>query len=353
MLLSILVHVEKKVELDEKENTRPVKGTWNVSSPNTPPLEALVDHGEPRSKTTGVPRPSVPHERPVKETRSVSSPSTRLVVALMGRGKTRPNTTVLSRTSAPHERILLYFTTFPSQQHLQFMQECWPQLIKQSTLLSTADVLVYLGGTVTAAFLAEWQAAVQHLPINATLRYDKLNPGYQEGAMRAMHEMLANGWWKGYDWVIRLNPDVLIYDESYLRALMYPPDAHVSAVLANCRPNTESLDVHTDFLALRPSTISMDAFADWRTFPNAENQATRALAGIVRNNGTSWVYINNPWDAACRIRGHGIWHAHGSCTVALREKPWLNSDPRAGLACPRPSWRPLAFAGVHLGGYVC
>lgn len=54
MFLSILVHVEKKVELDEKENTRPVKGTWNVSSPRTPPLEALVDHEKPRSNTTGV-----------------------------------------------------------------------------------------------------------------------------------------------------------------------------------------------------------------------------------------------------------------------------------------------------------
>jgi len=256
---------------------------------------------------------------------------------------------VSALTDTPSERVLLYFTTYPSPQHLQFMQECWPQLIQQSTLLSTADVLVYLGGIVTPAFLQQWQAVLQKLPVNATLRYDELNPGYQQGAMRGMHEMLANGWWKGYDWVIRLNPDVLIYNDSYLRVLMFPLDVRVSAVLANCLPNPASLVVHTDFMVLRSSALPLDAFADWKTFPNAERQATRAFAGVIGNNATAWIQLHNPWDSDCRIRGNGIWHAHGSCAVALREKPWLGTD----RACPRPSWKTLSFSAVHASGYMC
>jgi len=264
-----------------------------------------------------------------------------------------------------HTRVLLYFATYPSQQHLQFMQECWPQLIQQPTLLCTTDVLVYLGGAVKPAFLEECRAALRQLPVNATLRYQELNPGYQKGAMRGMHEMLANGWGQGYDWVIRLKPNVLIYDDAYMRALMHPPGTRVSAVLANCLGSSASLAVYTDFLALRPSALLANAFANWKTFPNAERQATRAFASIIGRKESAWIHQHNPRDSTCRIRGHGVWHDHGSCAATLQKKPWQGTDPTAaipgrkgavsgaGLACPHPSWRRLAFAGVHATRYIC
>jgi len=106
-------------------------------------------------------------------------------------------------------RVLLYFTTFPKKQHLQIMTDCWPRLIQKSTLLRNADVLVFLGGKVSPSFLTEWTTTLQQLHINATLQYNPANPGYQKGAMKAAHALFQNGWWKGYDWIIRLNPDVL------------------------------------------------------------------------------------------------------------------------------------------------
>ena len=40
------------------------------------------------------------------------------------------------------------------------------------------------------------------------------NHGYQSGAMYAMWIPLAKGWFEGYDWVIRINPDVFPLDDA-------------------------------------------------------------------------------------------------------------------------------------------
>ena len=43
---------------------------------------------------------------------------------------------------------------------------------------------------------------------------------------------LRQGWFDSYDWVIRVNPDVIIYDERPLLALMRQP--RTEGVFANC-----------------------------------------------------------------------------------------------------------------------
>jgi hypothetical protein len=40
--------------------------------------------------------------------------------------------------------------------------------------------------------------------------------GYQDGAIAALAEADTNGYFQGYDWVIRLNPDVLILDDTWI-----------------------------------------------------------------------------------------------------------------------------------------
>ena len=262
-------------------------------------------------------------------------------------------------------RVLLYMTTFPKVQHLQIIQECWPLLIRQSTLLSRADVLVFLGGEVTPAFLSEWKEALRHLPVNATLHYDPLNPGYQQGSMRAVNELFQNGWAQDYDWVIRINPDVLIYDDTDLLALMSIANQSVSAVLCNCDMTQDTLSqTNTDFFAVRPSAILANSFADWSTFPNAEKQATRAFASIVQENSSAWILTHNKWEGLCRVRGNGLWHGHDSCAAVLNLKPWqrletlsasrnLSSSQRPKNTCPTPYLKLLKFVNSTAGGYVC
>ena len=65
------------------------------------------------------------------------------------------------------------------------------------------------------------------------------------------------GWWSGYDWVVRLNPDVIIRDDAFLRTQMARDD--VDAIVANCNKG-RVVRVMTDFTAWRPAKIPAGAF---------------------------------------------------------------------------------------------
>ena len=54
----------------------------------------------------------------------------------------------------------------------------------------------------------------------------------QMGAILALSEAEARGWFDGYDWVVRLNPDVIVSEDRFLRTHMARDG--IDAVLAFC-----------------------------------------------------------------------------------------------------------------------
>ena len=131
---------------------------------------------------------------------------------------------------------------------------------------------MYLAGAASDdhELIANWKAALHALSL-------------------AMDQLLQNGWGDGYDWVIRLKPDILIYDDHYLD--LFVRSSHLTSVLANCSPHMEPkrAKVMTDFLAFRPGHLLRDAFADWRVRKNAEMQASSAFTDIMRSHTCAWL----------------------------------------------------------------
>ena len=76
---------------------------------------------------------------------------------------------------------------------------------------------------------------------NATIFFSVFNPGYQDGAKYAMHVALTSGWFDAYEWVVRINPDVMVFDESRLTLAMAglfgPSPGRYEGVFASCRRN--------------------------------------------------------------------------------------------------------------------
>lgn len=115
----------------------------------------------------------------------------------------------------------------------------------------------------------------------------------------------------------------------------------ISAVLANCgsRPVNakwpaaagDSNVVHTDFFAVRPSSIPVKSFSDWASAKNSEGQATRVFLDIISRKACAWILPFNNADGQCRVRGNGLWHGHGSCIATLAQQPWKRDK----------IWRPL------------
>jgi len=226
-------------------------------------------------------------------------------------------------------RVVLYVTTAASLQHLSFMA-CWPGVMRHLPRLSRADAILYVGSnsSITNATKMAFRQLLGAWPCRVKTVHFGDNPGYQAGAMQAAHVAFAGGWFKGYDWVIRINPDVLIYDEGPMFALMEKEDTWGIFVRCDgtCVDHTGCSgpagwkrgairQLHTDFFAVRPERVPAEAFATWKTERNAEEQAVRAFAWILSYRADTYIY-NNTRDV-CRVTGGGVYHGEDMCNEAL------------------------------------
>jgi len=205
-------------------------------------------------------------------------------------------------------RVLLFITTHLPPEHVEFLQKCWPGLISNSALLQRADVLFY---------------TAQELPsdLNTTVFQGKKlrvehyeNPGYQAGAMLAMEAATTQGWFDHYDWVIRVNPDVLILDDALLIKNMM--DLGVDGIFADCHDGNYTMGrsealVNTDFFAIRPSQFSPASFLQSKEYKNAEFQMSDIVKGIIKNQRDRWIPGTN-MHGKCRVHGPKVpvLHSH-------------------------------------------
>jgi len=203
-----------------------------------------------------------------------------------------PNVTMMTQekmvTNASLPRILLFITTHFSNLHIDFFRECWPSSIAKSILLQTADVAVFSTGPTNFSLL---QAT---FPTQNVSVYERSNPGYQSGAMLALQEAARNKWFDGYDWVIRLNPDVIIRNDTWIWATMR--DTNIDAIFVNCRGiNQETLPfkIHTDFFAIRPARLPNGTFLNY-IFRNAEEQMTLDMQSILQSERYRWLADGGP-----------------------------------------------------------
>lgn len=122
--------------------------------------------------------------------------------------------------------------------------------------------------------------------------------------MAALSNAARAGWFSGYDWIIRVNPDVIIRNDTWmLDTMRSEPD--VTGLLINCRNSTTSYKIHTDFFAIKPAALPTDAFTtvvnDAAGLPNAENSFTHDLQDTILKKGNMWwIPGAKPANTACR-----------------------------------------------------
>jgi hypothetical protein len=245
-------------------------------------------------------------------------------------------------------RVLLFVTTHMSAPHAWLLKSCWPTALRNSLLLDTADVAVYLNSD------QEGQEEDMSL-LRETFKHQNLsihvrdNPGYQQGAIAAMSDATREGWFKGYDWVIRVNPDVIIRDDTFILDVMHN-DPKATGLLINCLHS--SVLIHTDFFGIKPEVLRSDAFL-YPVFDNAERAFTHEIRdGILKKGGARWIPGAQPQPVdrinICRA-GHGrsIEDAH---VIHFHPAKEMMNDS----TCPIPfnkgnkrSWNPFLKHIAH------
>ena len=165
---------------------------------------------------------------------------------------------VFERTEPRDESLpktLIYITTHMSQQHRDYLKHCWPQAIKNSDLLKQSDITVYMtpDEDVSGSFLL-LEEVFKGLQLNV---YLQPNPGYQEGAIAALTEASRRGWFNGYDWVFRLNPDVIIQNDKWMLDTI-KNDADAGLLYVSCQHDLDPnrMKIHTDFFGLKMTALS-------------------------------------------------------------------------------------------------
>lgn len=219
-------------------------------------------------------------------------------------------------------RIVLFVTTNGSPQHMTFF-ECWKNMMARLPVLQHADIMIHENAANFSTSRVRQLLAT--IPNKLLAIRHGFNYGYQHGALAPIDEAIRNDWFWAYDWVIKMNPDVYIYDERPLLAQMQNP--RTAAVFANCARRCEApcdlAKVHTDFFAIRPSELSQAAFSHFKTAIKAEDFATQvAFKSILQRRAESWLVPRGNNDTSCRVRGSGLWHWTWDCGAVESNVPW-------------------------------
>lgn len=228
----------------------------------------------------------------------------------MGRHSSSP----LSPPPKP-AKALVYITTHLSPDHYGFLEACWPRLLARLPLFQQSDFMMFATedeGTHINRTLIDGVFAAHGIQVHT-----RPNPGYQEGAILALTEGFKQGWFRDHEWLIRVNPDVLIRNDTFLLSAM--DNDGVSGIFADCndKPCPENRRclkrrMNTDFFAIRPSAITLEDVMSATNITNAEWMATKAFSRIVRNGSDVWLPGAGPHRPHCRTRGESspVIHAH-------------------------------------------
>ncbi len=214
------------------------------------------------------------------------------------------------------QKILLYITTHMPEMHTWFLKTCWPKAMENSFILNSTDVAVYLNTEedkrIEAMELLQNTFSGQNLVIHVRDKdkneadVDKLK---QNGAMASLSDASREGWFSGYDWVFRVNPDVIIRNETFMLDVLHN-DPNATGMLVDChkfrrRRNAGlPIKVQTDFFAIKPGVIPKGTFKETYGMDNAEELFTKQINETILNiGGHRWVPNTHPLDTFCRVGG--------------------------------------------------
>jgi len=237
------------------------------------------------------------------------------------------------RNNAKMPKVLIYITTHMSQQHKEHLKHCWPLALKNSHLLSSSDIKVFL--TPNPTEVDESIQLLENTFPNQNLSYHvSTNEGYHEGAIAAMSEGVKNGWFDNYDWIFRVNPDVIMQNDTWMIDTI-TNDKDASFIYIECQPEREPKWnnvrlVHADFFGLKMSNPEMKELLLQKKWGGAEIAFTSQMQPIIEKGQHRHVPDSYPVvDGMCRVNGN----PHGSVFHFQDDFDWIAQIGNDGI-CP-------------------
>jgi hypothetical protein len=199
-------------------------------------------------------------------------------------------------------RIAIFITTHMTEEHATFLRRCWSSAVENVSMLRQSDCILFTTEDPPVDLLPSTFEKFHAFQIHT---YE--NPGYHEGALLAMSVAMDNDWFADYDWVLRVNADVVIRDDSFFRQVLVDPS--VDAVFVKC-----GTAIQTDFFAFRPNTTAPGAFRRQKhDRPIAEPDTTLAFQETLQHTKRfKYLEGGRPNGGSCRVVGRDspVIHDH-------------------------------------------
>jgi len=210
-------------------------------------------------------------------------------------------------TNVKTPKVLIYITTHMSPQHKEHLKHCWPLALKNSQLLNSSDIKVYLTPESPVGVGESIQLLKDTFKGQNFTYHIHPNHGYHEGAISAIYDAAQYGWFDGYDWVFRMNPDVIIQDDTWMLDTI-KNDVDASLLYVECLPHFTPIlrntrKAHTDFFGLKLSALPKGQLL--MTGDNAEQLFSRQIAPIIAKGQHRHIPDTFPLiPVFCRVNGN-------------------------------------------------
>jgi hypothetical protein len=255
------------------------------------------------------------------------------------------------RQSIRDLNVLLFVTTIFSHQHVEYLNCCWPGLMERSHFLPNAHVMVF-GNNYTKQpqlYTDQIRSLFEHNPsfhfrfapphrVESIARLST-NTRLQLGANLGLELGFQNRWFQAHDWILRINPDVLIRQSDWIVETM--SNDTVDGIFVMCTPRK----VHTDFFAVRTKLFNQSAFS--RVVENNhERTAYTYFQSILESGRYALLPQERPSRGFCRVGAHNsrtsmVYHGHDSCGSETTPPPSNDDDANGTTAIPRPTCNAL------------
>jgi hypothetical protein len=193
-------------------------------------------------------------------------------------------------------KIAIYMTSHLSEKHLKFLHLCWPYASGYLPLLQNSHLILYTSAEPPQDALDRMQ--FKSVTVRRYVEPSGNETGIDDEALEAVKQMGAkkamvdpfqkeNRWFDGYDWVIRLNPDVLIRRDTWIRQTML--NTSVDGIFVDYSSKQQGR-VHSDFYAFRPSAANEKALIDnFHKMPTAETHLYSGFSDSIRRKRVAWL----------------------------------------------------------------
>jgi hypothetical protein len=216
-------------------------------------------------------------------------------------------------------KIAVYMTSHLSEKHLLFLNRCWPYASGYLPLLKSSHLILYTSAEPPQDVLDQMQfkSVTVRRYVESASGGNETGTGdralKQMGAKRAMVDpfLKENRWFDGFDWVIRLNPDVLVRRDTWIRQTMM--NTSVDGIFVNYTKKSVN-GIHSDFYAFRPSAANDEALIDnFHKRPTGETHLYSGFSNSILRKRVAWlpgVRIHHEW---ARVLGKKspVIHYHG------------------------------------------